>query len=164
MKTKKLRILNGGLVDVPITSERERDRKWAATVGANPDAPGGMNRKFWKTGRGEISPYVVPETLELHDVVEFAADRVTYGGTKYPNRVYCIVVDITDTLLTVSELDSPTDAFLLAAELKEQAKVERQAARDALRAAPAAPAAPPAPPMPPDELAGELTGQETKRS
>jgi len=132
MKTKKFRILSRGLVDVPVWSDRERDRNWAATVLANPDAPGGMNRKFWKSGRGEISRYVVPETLELYDVIEFAADRVTYGGTKYPNRVYCIVLELTDVLLTVTELDSAADAFLLASEMKTTWLADKKAAREAV--------------------------------
>ena len=127
MKTKNLRIMERGLVDVPVWSDRARDRKWAATVTPNPNAPGGMNRKFWKTGRGDLFRYIVPEDLDLYDVVEFAADNVAWSGNRSPNRIYGIVVGLTVTQLSLCEVASPVEAFLFASDIKEQGRAERAA-------------------------------------
>ena len=117
-----MRVLNRGLVDIPIWNDNRRARNWCATVAADPGAPGGMQRKFWTQARGqaaEIFKYIIPEGLTTYDVVEFGADDVSYGGRRSPNRWYGVVLALDNTQLYVTPCDDAVTAFTTANELRE---------------------------------------------
>lgn len=120
--TKDLRVIEGGLIDVLAWSTNRRARNWCATITANPNAPGGMNRRFWIPGRGEMFRYVIPEDLRQFDVIEFGADVMTWGGDRRPERAYAIVLRKGQTKLTLAVADGSLEAFLLASELKARAE------------------------------------------
>ena len=117
-----MRVLNRGLVDVPIHNDNRRARNWCATVAADPNAPGGMTRRFWTQARGqaaEIFKYVIPESIATYDVIEFGADDVSYGGRRSPNRWYGVVLALNDTQFYVTPCDDAVTAFTTAGELRE---------------------------------------------
>lgn len=91
-----LKVLNNGLVEVPIWEDHRRARNWCATVMADPNAPGGLRRNFWGQARGqaaEIFKYIIPESVVPCDVVEFGADVMNYGGDRRKtNRWYGVVL------------------------------------------------------------------------
>lgn len=120
--TTDLRIIEGGLIDVLAWNKSKRARNWCATVVANPNRPGGMNRSFWASGRGEMFRYVVPEDLRQFDVLEFGADVITWGETRRPERAYAVVLRKSANKLSLAVASGSLEAFLLASELKDRAR------------------------------------------
>lgn len=98
---RRLAVFNGALGEVPVWCDHARARCWAATVDADPLKPGGLSRAWWNRARGDFFYYVVPATLRLHDVVEFAADYVRFSGSKDPERWYGVVVEVAEGGLTL---------------------------------------------------------------
>lgn len=116
----RLRVLNRGLVEVPIHNPAKRARNWCATVKADPNAPGGMTRRFWESGRGEFFHYILPEGLDRLDVIEFGADAVSYGGNRTPNRLYGVVGACTETELVLAAVATAVEAFAVAEDWRAQ--------------------------------------------
>jgi hypothetical protein len=121
-KIETLRILEGGLLDAPVWSAQKRARNWCATVRADPTAPGGMQRRFWNHGRGDIFRYIVATDLITLDVVEFGADQIAWSGNRHPDRFYGVVVELTKDKLVLAECPSASVAFVLAEDLRAQAR------------------------------------------
>lgn len=119
MDTVKLRILEGGLCDVPIYEDHSRGRNWCATVTANPTAPGGMDRNFWPRARknNALFFYVVPPELHTPCVIEFGADYVAFSGRKHPKRWHGVLVEVTRTELVLTACSGAREAFDLCNEL-----------------------------------------------
>lgn len=116
----RLRVLNRGLVEVPIYNDAKRARNWCATVKADPNAPGGLTRRFWETGRGELFRYILPEGIDRLDVIEFGADTVSYSGRRTPNRLYAVVGDCTESQLVLAAVATPVEAFALVEDWRAQ--------------------------------------------
>lgn len=128
-KIKKLRVLERGLVDILVESKGKRSRDWLATVKADPNAPGGLTRKFWDRARGELVHYVVPETLAVFDVLEFAADAVSWSGTRTPDRIYAVVGRQDEKQIIVAVCESATSAFMLSSDLLAQWETDQKSVK-----------------------------------
>lgn len=118
------RVLNQGLLEVPIWSDSPRAKNWAAVITANPIAAGGLERIWFARGRGP-SKYIVPDTLEVGDPVEFGADEYTYSGYKRPHRWYGVVVANTSSSLCIQPVATPTDAFLRSDTIRAELAINR---------------------------------------
>jgi hypothetical protein len=71
-----------------------------------------MSRRFLPYGRGPV--FYLVEQVALFDALEFAADRVTYGGDIRPSRWYGVVTVKTEDFLEVEECKSASAAVLMA--------------------------------------------------
>lgn len=126
---KDYRVLNRGLMEVPAWNENHRAKNWAAVLEVDPVAPGGLKRKWFNRGNGPVY-YVVPESLEPGDAVEFGADRVSYSGNRDGNRWYGVVLAVSSTAVRLQRCVSAADAASKSAEMRE---------RSAMRAAGSSP-------------------------
>ncbi len=123
----RLSILNRGLTTVPLYNNHKRARNWCATVDADPNAPGGLTRHFWATGRGKMFYYIIPETLDRTDVIEFGADGVSYSGRRTPDRLYAVVAACSSTELVLAVCATAADAFAGAAKWRALIAAKRAA-------------------------------------
>ena len=111
---QKFRVMNRGLLEVPIWNDRTRARNWAAIVRLDPFAPGGLSRYWLPKGNGP-SYYIIPEQVAQYDVLEFAADGFSFGGTKRPSRYYGVVKEFDPSRYIVLEpRPKAAEALLLA--------------------------------------------------
>lgn len=102
-------VINRGLMAVPVWNEHHRAKNWAAVVEVDPVAPGGFRRKWFNRGNGPAY-YVVPDSLEAGDVVEFGADRVSFSGNRDGNRWYGVVLSVSDTAVRLQKCVNAADA------------------------------------------------------
>lgn len=167
--TMKLDVINGGLLQAPIWLEHKRARNWAAIIDIDGTAPGGLSREFLPYGRGAV--FYMIESVMVYDALEFAADRISWGGNKEHNRWYGIVVAKTEDFLELAVTSTSSKAIVLAKSQKKNNRgeylrmlAEEKARNDARSAALAdemakiaAEEAPPveAPPDVPDAPSGE---------
>ena len=117
MKTINIPFLNRGLTAVPVYEEHHRGRNWCATITADPNAPGGLRREWWNTGRGDFF-YILPFDLIAGTAIEFGADYITTYDNRRPNRWYGVVVDIKPTHLAVLQCASALEACRMAKDLQ----------------------------------------------
>ena len=103
-------IIGGALVEVPLYEKHKRGRNWMAKVQPNANAPGGWDREFAQTGRGEDMKYIVADVFP-GNVLEFGADYVTSTGKKSANRKYAVVVTVNDKELSAVLFDKAIDAW-----------------------------------------------------
>jgi len=93
---KSLRVVNRGLLDVLIHCSHRRAKNWVAIVAVDPVMPGGLSRVFFDRARAKgPAKYIVPERLEVGNVLEFGADYVQGTGKVEPNRVFAMVTLVT---------------------------------------------------------------------
>jgi hypothetical protein len=105
-------VMARALANVPIYSHHYRAKNWAAIISPDPLAPGGLKREWFSRGRGGFA-YILPERLGVGDVIEFAADHVTFGGRVNPERWIGIVAELTPSLITLTPCKSAVDAFMM---------------------------------------------------
>lgn len=110
LRPKTYRIINRGLIDVPIWESHYRGRNWAAIIEVEPLLPGGVKRSWFNRGSG-ISKYIVPEQLLVGHVVEFGADYITGVGSRREDRFFGVVLSLTTTELILKPYDQLIDTF-----------------------------------------------------
>jgi hypothetical protein len=111
----RLPCVNDALLSAPVWEER-RPKNWLAIIDIDGTKPGGLDRKFMPSGRGET--YYIVEQLSVFDPVEFGADRIAWSGNQVKNRWYGVVVEKTDTYLLVEPVESGAQAVLVSKERK----------------------------------------------
>lgn len=121
----RLRVVSGGLVDVPAWEKHHRGKNWAAVIGADPRMPGGLSRRFLEYARGDF--YYSLGDLSLFDAVEFAGDYVSWSGSVTSNRWFGVVVTKTEDFVELRRCQRGIDAVLLSSELRQSTE-ERKAA------------------------------------
>jgi|GEM_PF-3174384 len=88
----------------------KRGKNWIATVQKDRKSPGGLAREFWQRGSG--SWCAIPTDLAAGDVLEFAGDYYSGGGSKRPQREYVKVIAITETYVEVTDpIGDPTELW-----------------------------------------------------
>lgn len=117
-------VINRGLMAVPAWNDSHRAKNWAAVVEVDPVAPGGFRRKWFNRGNGPTY-YVVPESLESGDVVEFGADRVSYSGNRDGNRWYGVVLAVSDVAVRLQKCVSAADAVSKSAAIRSAREAEK---------------------------------------
>lgn len=111
LKPKVLRIINRGLLDVLVWLPHRRARNWVARVEIEPTIAGGIKRKFFPRAAGKTGiKAVVPEDLEVGEVLEFGADYVSFGGNRSPTRMYAVVMALSATEMRVKPYEQLVDA------------------------------------------------------
>lgn len=105
-------VINRGLLEVPVWSDQELAKNWAAVISVNPARPGGLDRYFFNRGNGP-SKYIVPDGLEAGDIIEFGADRYSFGGYQRRERWYGVLISSTPMALCIQPAESVLTAFLL---------------------------------------------------
>jgi hypothetical protein len=99
---RDLRVSNRGLLDVLIYLRHRRAKNWVAIVAIDPTAPGGLSRIFFEYARRNgPAKYIVPERLEVGNILEFGADYVTSFGRTKPDRIYAFVTGVTNEAIGV---------------------------------------------------------------
>lgn len=112
-KTTKLRVINDGLVDVPIHEDHHRGRNWCANIESDPHRPGGLDRKFWPKGRGGFF-YILPPDVRRGMAIEFGADYYTGQDKQRPKRWYGVIVERYKDAIVLIELPTAIEATMLA--------------------------------------------------
>jgi len=123
----RLKVVSGGLVEVPIWEQSKRGKNWAAVIGGDPRMPGGLSRKFLDYGRGDF--YYTLGDLSLFDAVEFAADYVSYSGNVTQNRWFGVVVAKAEGFIEVLRFERGIDAVTASAEMRSDPGAKRGALR-----------------------------------
>lgn len=106
---KRFKIESGALIEVPVYENHHRGKNWLAKIQKDPKSPGGLNREFMETAKGNY--YYFVEGLVVGDIIEFGADYYSAGGRKNPNRMYGIVKSLTDSELEVELYSDSEEAF-----------------------------------------------------
>lgn len=119
-------ILNRGLVEVPVWHNHYRAKNWCAIIEADPIAIGGLKREWLSRARGRDIFYVIPGRLHVSDVLEFAADHVTYEGKTNANRFIGMVLELTATRLALKPFPNVISAFLAQQKMREEAALAQQ--------------------------------------
>lgn len=110
LNVRSFQVVGGALVDAPVYETHRRGRNWMAKIQPNADAPGGWDRSFARTGRGEDMKYIIADIFS-NDVLEFGADYVTSLGKKKALRSYAVVVSVTSDELRVVLFDRAIEAW-----------------------------------------------------
>jgi hypothetical protein len=134
-------VLNRGLMEVPAWNEHHRAKNWAATLEVDPVAPGGLRRRWFNRGNGPVF-YVVPDSLEPGDAVEFGADRVSYSGNRDGNRWYGVVLAVSNTAIRLQKCVSAADAASKSSAMRSRAAMAAASSRVSSGQAPTPPASP----------------------
>jgi len=94
-------IEQGHVVNPPIWEEHyPRARNWLARVEEDPDAPGGIRRKFMDRGKGRFKYSV--ELLVEDDTIEFGADRMHFSKDgRFRSRWVGEIVGLTEDQMQV---------------------------------------------------------------
>jgi hypothetical protein len=116
VKTLKLKIANGALLEVPVFREHYRASNWLAVIDVDGTSPGGLSRRFIDRGKGEC--FYLVEQVALFSAVEFGADYTTSVGKRHPERYYGVVTAKTDDYMIVEGATSGASAVIRAKEAR----------------------------------------------
>lgn len=86
--------------------EHSRGTNYIATVKFNPKAAGALDREFWTKASGSYRE--LPDGLQQGDILEVAYDYTSSGGNRSRRRAFYMVIDISETELSLSEAEKPT--------------------------------------------------------
>lgn len=110
-QTQTLRVVNRGLLDVLVHNADPRARNWVAVVQVDPLAPSGLRRRWFERGRARgPARYIVPG-LDRGSILEFAADHVAWSGARVPDRVYAVVLSVSEETIAVQPYKTFEDAL-----------------------------------------------------
>ena len=126
----QLRVLNGGLLDVPLWATRKKAKNWAAVIGADPALPGGLTRDFLEYERGDF--FYMLGNVGLFDSLEFSGDYYNYNDILVHDRWFGTVVMKADDVVALQQFGRGTEAvaFALDSRGNDRAKIRAlQAAR-----------------------------------
>jgi hypothetical protein len=124
-RTFKLPVANGALLEAPVYESHRRGTNYLAIIDIDGTMPGGLERHFCDSARGECL-YLV-EKIMLFDALECAADYSTSVGKRKRIRWYGIVLAKTDDYLLLETCESGAKAVL-------RAKAARISQEDRIRA------------------------------
>lgn len=95
------------VVEPPLWGDAPRSKNWLAVVDEDPQAPGGVRRRWCARGKGRFRYSIVD--LLPDDLIEFGADYVSSGGHRYRDRWCATVVSVEEhALLVRHHSDLPT--------------------------------------------------------
>jgi hypothetical protein len=106
-----IRVQAGFIIDPPLWATQPSAKNWAAVVELNGHRPGGLDRRFLKTGRGILrySTYLVRNG----DVIEFAADTASRQ-----ERLYVVLDGYEPEQMRVRRFENLSDAFAYSKRVK----------------------------------------------
>jgi len=101
-----------GKIEAPVYTKHKRGRNWCAIIHEDPTAPRGIGRVFLKGSRG--GRFYGKENFRVGQVLEFGADYISASGNRYPERIYAVVINISEEEITVEEFKTPKKAIRFA--------------------------------------------------
>jgi hypothetical protein len=111
-EVSSVELFGGAMADVPLWSNAEGCRNWAAIIKPDPDKPGGCDREFLRYARGDWFYVLKDMRVKKGTIIEFASDF-----PERPRRVYCLVTRITKKQLDFQSYWDARDAFKAAREM-----------------------------------------------
>lgn len=100
---------HGALREAPVWETHKRGKNWWAKISINPKAPGGLDRVFAETAKGDFL-YIIPEWCTPGCPVEFGADYISARGKKTYCRWYGVIRHVTEHSISIQPCKTAKEA------------------------------------------------------